>query len=223
MSEDLITKLKGKYDAKNIVEIEAECTGHIDKYAKNRMNFILTLYYLDRTNRYKDNPIYKNSTFESYIKSKFNLRYSTYDKERFAFISCPEATAKWGAGLIGKIKDKCGAGNVIEVINKIEAIKNPTHERIDTVISQFAKKQKPNKVKMSARDYEHENARQGKTIAEYIQIIKEKDEQVERLKLTVASLRAENEDLKRQLRTKKDFGMPFVNPINQPIFDWAQI
>lgn len=73
-----------KFDGKTISSIESIAKSHDIKSAYNRKEFILTLYYLERTNRYKETTAYKNETFKQYISDKYKLSYPTYNKERFA-------------------------------------------------------------------------------------------------------------------------------------------
>ena len=192
----LIEELKQKYDKYNINLIEHECDQNIFVSGQNRMNFILKLYYLERTKRFHENKVYKNATFTEYIYNKFNLRYTTYDKERFAFISFPDETIIWGAGLIDKIRKVCGADKVPVVINEMKLLKNVTHDQINKLISKHAKtsfKQKP--ARIPRKELEAENIQRSKTIAEYLNTIREKDEQILRLMRTVIALKEENKVL----------------------------
>jgi hypothetical protein len=129
----------------------------------------------------------------------FNLRYNTFNRERFAFIAHPEATAKWGAGLIDKIKTECGAGKVTEVVQAIEAIPNIDRVGIDKVISSF---RKPRVAAKPVVDTKHEleqtNIKKQKQIAEYIQTVNELTAQVKRMKDTIIKKEAINVDMKQK-------------------------
>jgi len=211
----LIEELKKKYDGKPITEIETGCKKLAEKSSSNRKDFILGLYYLERTKRFKENPVYVHSTFEVYIRATYNLRYTTYNKERFGFIAHPSAAQKWGVGLISKIQHVCGAGKVPGIVEKIEMQKNITHEQIDRIITANAKDRPPKPEKKLIREVEAENIKKGKTIAEYIQTINEKDAQIARMRNTIAKLKAENDDLKAQV-LKYQTGFQTIS--NMPFF-----
>lgn len=212
----LIEELKKKYDGKAIAEIESGCKKLVEKSVDNRKEFILGLYYLERTKRFKENKIYANSTFESYIRTMYNLRYNTYNKERFGFIAHPAAAQKWGVGLIAKIQNVCGAGKVSDVMGKIDATKNITHEQIGKIIGTNAKERPVKPLVETKRDIETENIKRGKTIAEYIQTINEKDAQIARMRQTILTLKAENEELKIQINKYKQ---GISNIVDMPIFN----
>jgi hypothetical protein len=204
----VLDNLKMKYDTVSIENLEEICKRFTTKAADYRSEFILSLYYLERTKRYKENPIYTKSSFEIYINNLFNLRYSTYKKERFAFISFPDLAKKWGPGLIDKIRHKCGAGKVVDVVNLIELQPNINHNQIEKIIKDNSKPIDLNKTnkqnKMSLKELEKENIKNTKTIAEYIKTIWEKDAQIAKLIMTVQRLTSENIDLKQKLEGYKN-------------------
>ena len=193
----MIEDLKNKYDLVNIDIFESECFSARALSGKYRMDFIFRLYYLERTKRFREFSVYRNATFSEYITNKFNLRYGTYNKERFAFIAFPEETIKWGAGLINKIKEICGADKVRTVIEQMNATPNLTHAKIDKLIKVYAKIPFKQKVpKIPRKILEDENAKRIQTIAEYINIIAKKDEQIAKLLKTIFALKFENKALK---------------------------
>lgn len=206
----ILESLKTLYDGKPLSEIQEQCERYKSLSQDNRKDFILTLYYLQRTNRFRENPIYAKATFEQFIGNCFNLRFATYNKERMAFIAHPKAAAKWGAGLIEKIRSECGAGKINDVVKQIEATENVNHTKIDKIIEKNAKPKKEKPVVDTKKTLESERARNVKTIADYIRTISEQDEQIKKLKATVIardseiaalyeeieSLMKENESLK---------------------------
>jgi hypothetical protein len=202
----ILDTLKKQYDGQKINDIESTVTRYHDLSAANRKDFILGLYYLDRTKRYKENKVYKNATFEKYIGNLYSLKRATYDKERFAFIAHPEAAEKYGPGLVARIKDDCGADRVVDVVKKIEDAKDIG--TIDKIIVKNAKKQPEpknadTKSEPPKKVLERENANQVKTIADYLKTIHEQDEQIQKLTDTVEKLKAENATLKAENATLK--------------------
>jgi hypothetical protein len=220
----ILDTLKKQYDGQKINDIESTVTMYHDLSAANRKDFILGLYYLDRTKRFKENKVYRNATFEKYIGNLYSLKRATYDKERFAFIAHPEAAEKYGPGLVARIKDDCGADKVVDVVKKIEDAKDIG--TIDKIIVKNAKKQpEPKKAETKSEPpkkvLERENANQVKTIADYLKTIQEQDEQIQKnlktiieLKAENASLKAENDYLKSEKNKYKDYANQiFVNPL----------
>lgn len=197
----LLDDLKKKYDSAAIGEIETKCEKFSRNAASNRKDLILTLYYLERTRRFRENPVYKSASFKVYLMDKHNLREWTYNKERFAFIAHPEAAAKWGPGLVSKIQTECGADKVPDVVKKIEETKGVNRLKIDKIIKANSKpKADQAPVGPTKSEIEAESQRRMQTIAEYIQQIKEKDEQIDKLKLTVHALNEENAKLKETIK-----------------------
>ncbi len=192
----LLEELKSRYDSVNIGTIEEDCKNAKDISSLHRRDFILRLYYLERTSRFKENKVYENATFEKYIMNMFSLRYSMFNKERFAFIAHPVATAKWGAGLIDRIKTECGAGKLTEVIQAIEDTPNISYHGIEKIIANTRKPKTKTKPKPEAniteskRELEKGNAKKMKMIAEYIQTINEQTVQIERMKDTINNQKA---------------------------------
>jgi hypothetical protein len=160
----ILEDLKKKYDDKHINDIEQTCSKYSALSSKNRKDFILGLYYLERTKRFHENHVYASASFETYIRNSYNLRYTTYNKERFVFIAHPDAAARWGVGLVSRIQKDCGAGKVPEVMNQIDALKNPNHTSIEKVILKNTKERTGKKSAPvdSKRDLEKDNIRKGK-------------------------------------------------------------
>lgn len=192
----ILEALKTIYDDQPIGDIQNRCSNYKAISNDNRKDFILCLYYLERTKRFKENKVYEKASFEKYISDCFNLRYTTYNKERMAFIAHPQAASKWGAGLVERIRRECGAGKINDVVLEIESTENVTHAKIDKIIEKSAKAKPEKPAVDTKKTLENENARSIKTIADYIKTIAELTEQIERLKKTIDALRIENEVLK---------------------------
>jgi hypothetical protein len=128
-----------KYDGKSITTIETMIKTSADKHSYHRKEFILALFYLERTNKYKENKTYKDETFKRYISDMFNLSYSGYNKERFAFITVPEAAEKYGVGVIDRIASSCGSHKVTDVVKQIDTKKSVKRAEINKIIEKNAK------------------------------------------------------------------------------------
>lgn len=226
----ILEDLKKKYDDKSINDIEQTCTKYSALSSKNRKDFILGLFYLERTKRFHENHVYAASSFETYIRNSYNLRYTTYNNERFVFIAHPDAAARWGVGLVSRIKHDCGAGKVPEVMNQIDALKNPNHTSIEKIILKNTKERTGKKSAPvdSKRDLEKDNIRKGKTIADYIQTINKQNHQIAALKDSVTGLKKEKVELAAKvsllentvsiLREEKETLKKKLNPTTPSVF-----
>ena len=73
-----IKELKVKYDKQPITAIEKEAKSTQGRAKDVYSNFIEILFYLERTQRFKENSLYKKSTFNGYISFEYGLLYNTY-------------------------------------------------------------------------------------------------------------------------------------------------
>lgn len=188
-----IDDLKKKYDRDPIEQLEKEAGRNLSASVKQRKVFILMLYYLDRTSRFRENPRFKKATFEEYISDMFRLRPTTYNKERMAFVSHPSEAEKLGVGVVAKVRHKCGSLNAGKVLKEIQAIKNPSRDKIEAVIRENSREPKPKAPKkVTTAELEREIAAKDKIIADQNATIKEQYEQIQKLKAALIEAQDEN-------------------------------
>lgn len=141
-------KLYEKMEVRNgkltIDEIEAHQLKDSNTATSSRAKFILSLFYLKRTSRYKENPTYRQATFGDYIMGMYNLRKGTFYNESTSITNFPEESQRYGTGLISSIKTKCGANKMRIVVNEINAketnAKKPlTHDIVEEIIERHKK------------------------------------------------------------------------------------
>jgi len=229
-------EISKKYDGKSLFSIEAAAKTYSKKADYNRKEFILSLYYLERTNRYKENPIYRDDTFKRYINDLFNLSYSTFQKERFAYITVPLATEHHGVGIIDKIRTECGINKIKEVIKEIDDKDIKKSVEIDKIIKKHAKpktvkpKTPPKKATVSTTsstpiDIPRQKdpatttstpidiPKQKETadrILKLLKTVKDQQETIMLQKMEIKRLEDENRELKQRMQTAHNF----INPIN---------
>lgn len=203
-SEEILDSLKLKFDTVKISEIETFCMFAFSDSQERRKNLILGLYYLERTKRYKENTVYKNSSFETYINNVFNLRYATYNKERFAYIAFPNHATKWGAGLVDKVKRLCGIDKVENIFESIDKIKNVNHNQIENIINKNKIIKKIKTEKITKQFLEAENMRKDNVIASQQQIIEDQTRQIMQLMRTIEKLKSSEALLKRRFQTNEN-------------------
>lgn len=216
--KDDLTK---KYHRKSLKEIETSAIGNRDKSLEHRRDFILSMYYLKFTGRFREDLTYKKETFESYINERFNLRIGTYDQECWAFIKYEDASKKHGTGLINKIKKMCGPGNVVKVIAAIDSAEKNSKfplsmSKKKKIILKSAKprKAKPDSIPKSFLESEIVELKQ--TIHQNRKSDIGKDDQIKKLKNTVVKLKAKNIELRAlvdKYRAKEAEFINYMKPI----------
>lgn len=100
--------IKKLYENLTIQEIEKKLTGFDQNFLKIRKSFIEGLFYLQRTERFRENKMYKSADFQVYIYSMFNVSIATYYSERIAFINFASQVKKFGLGTVIKAVNDCG-------------------------------------------------------------------------------------------------------------------
>jgi hypothetical protein len=61
------------------------------------------LWYLRHSNRFKENPQFKNSTFDQYVKAIFGITEAAFDLERRAFFQYGDKVDGLGMGIVKKV------------------------------------------------------------------------------------------------------------------------
>ena len=184
------TDLKKMYDGKGINEIETVIQKNRGISVEADKQFIFALSYL-RNGRFKENPMYAQSSFESYLKGQWNMLIGTfYEKER-AYLHFPDEAAKYGVGLIAKVYRRCRPVKekvVFAEIAKAQAgLKTPIkRDRIEAIIQKYSK---PQKEKAPAIGWQGKYEREVKAHEETRKILSQAQNQIERLKATVLELR----------------------------------
>lgn len=134
-----LSELKTRYDNDSVSSIERNVKNGITKYQESRAIVIQTLWYLQKTNRFRENSKYEQSTFETYIKNEFNISPSQYRAERWALVAFPDASARFGVGTVTKIRSMCGSDKVRHVLDVLNAMKVPSMEAVNQVIHDHRK------------------------------------------------------------------------------------
>jgi hypothetical protein len=210
MKDELILKLKKKYDEKNVAEVEKD-VDHFKKHSRSaEKSMIETLHYLETTERFKENPTYKNSTFSEYIMDRFCIRHTTYMNLRMAFHNYREESLKYGPGFIASIKEKCGTTKIKTVLDEIKVAdkkaKDPiTRKKMDVIVKKHLRS-KPKK-KQGCESPVDWKAKYETEHAALIATEKELDranEQIARLKETVLRLNAAKQAIEQAAMVFRD-------------------
>jgi len=147
MTKDELNKL---YEKKTIKEIEGSIKENNQLSLEARRDAIFALAYLEYSGRHKENPMYRKSNFESYLRGVYNIRMNTYRDAKRSFMKYEAETVKYGVGLVSKIYRTCGAMQEQKVLDDIQAtekgLKSPIKcDKIESIIQKYAKPLPPAK------------------------------------------------------------------------------
>jgi hypothetical protein len=207
-----LDKLKKKYAGKNLKTMEILADKKATSSLNARKEFIMILFFLERTNMFRKGQ-FKKSSFKEYLAARFNMAKTKYDKERKAFITHPGMVEKIGLGNVIKIDSKCDAIGTTKAITEIkgkpDSVKQST---IDNIIKKHMPKPVV-KADVTPRisDLTRTVASQKETITETTSTAKSLSEQLDRAKKTIAKLKAENIKLRDQLATFQSAKVSVMN------------
>lgn len=183
--------LKKQYDAMSIADLEVTARDANASQAASHKQFIGIMFYLEHTKRFKENPIYANSTFAAYVKAIYGLSFQTYERYRFAYFRYEKESDEFGAGTIMHIVNRTGREAVSDVIKDFRKEKKLNPGKMETIIEKYAKPRlKARKARPTYKDIERELIAEKKKNAELHKMLKARDEQIERLKATVRKYEA---------------------------------
>jgi len=193
---DLLTRLRKKYDDKTLVEVETDIF-HLKKtMISAQKGMVEGIYYLQSTERFKEDKTYANSSFELYIKDKFSMLPKTYNDLRIAFHNFREVALEYGPGIVTSIRRTCGAEKMGEVLREIKATddkaKKPiTREKMQKIIEKHKKARLIPAGPTPKKDFQDWRAKYEagqKRILLLESELEEAHKQVDRLKATVLRL-----------------------------------
>lgn len=211
-----IEELKKKYDNQPIKTIEKEAKSTQGQAKDVYSNFIEILFYLERTQRFKENHVYKKSNFQQYLSFEYGIRFTTYHEARLAYGNFPEFSKKYTPQLVNAIKAKCGAEKLPGVIKEIEAkdadLKKPLpREGIQAIIDKNKKPEKPPVPKVDVKALEDKATTAQESAMKLEKVVLTKDEQITKLKATVKRQAVEIAEKDRRIAELEAMAIPFVD------------
>jgi len=185
-----LTTLKEKFGGQTIAAIEADLDRHHDQVRTGMQGFFAALYYLRRTGRFRENPVFAKATFDDYLAQRFFISRRQYDKVEWAFHKFPEEAARLGPQTVDLVRRKCGAKQAPRVLAEIKQLdtksKKPvTIDRVYQVIDKHEIPKKPAPVVMGAADLRRLLDQREETISFQRYKIQRLEKQVARLKNAV--------------------------------------
>jgi len=189
--------MKKEFEKMTIVEIENEIREKNRLSLEMRGKAVLLLLQLRNSGRYKENPLYRKSSFENYLLGVFNIRYTTFLESARAYEKYPKESAKYGVGLVAKVHRACGVLKECKVIEEInaadKAAKTPLkRDKIEAIIQKYAKPTPPAKPGYKtlyvAEAKAHERTKEMYKVSQAD--LKQAREQIEKLKATILDLKS---------------------------------
>lgn len=198
-----IEQLKTAYDKKKVGEIEKEAKSIQSKSKEFYVTFLELMFYLERTGRYKENPVYKKSRFEQYISFQFGITHSTYMDHRKAYNLFPELSLRYSPSMYASAVKKCGSKKVATVFKEVEAkeqeLKRPVRvDEIKQIIHKHQKRIKPMAPRVDVAALQDRVVTEKENVKTLERVVLTKDEQIMKLKATVKRLQSENERLRKE-------------------------
>jgi hypothetical protein len=198
-------ELQKIYDKKKVSQIEAEAKETQGKSKDIYVVFLETLFYLERSHRFRENPTYTKSSFETYIQAEYGMSHRAYLDHRQAYAIHPDIAFRHSPALFASAKKKCGAekvGHVFKEVQKKERTLNrPIRvDEIKAIIHQNAKPTKPAAPKpdITTLQVQVEKTQQVEQELKAVEkTVLSKDEQIEKLKAAVLKYKTEAEEGKR--------------------------
>ena len=183
-------ELKQRYDTKKIGEIEKEIEKNRGTSFKAQQEMTFALAYLKMSGRFKENPQYKKSSFETYLLGQVNMRLGTFRENERAIMHYPEVAKKYGIGLVAKIHRKCGAPKEAEVFKEIYHAqgdsKSINQAKIESIV---VKHTPPQKAKIQPVDWKTLYHKELEAHRETTKLLSAARAQIEKLKKTVVEFR----------------------------------
>ncbi len=130
VSQKVKQELEGKYGGMPIGEVETAIKGFEATSMQAKKDQVLGLWYLEYTNRFRENSRYKNSEFKDYLRDLVNMPIGRYHDELFAYNAFPKDAEKYGCGFVCKVRHKVGTAKVDKVFSDISREDGKTKRNI---------------------------------------------------------------------------------------------
>jgi len=188
----MIEELKKQYDGQALDSIEALAEKQLGAAKAWRRRFVELLYYLRHTNRWRENAQYADASFDAYLRGRFMMTESAFDKERRAYICFPEETVKYGAGAVNRAIGRVGMHKAAKIFKRLPD--GATIERIEKEVAKHAPAKKeyvsggPTKAEL-----QKENDRLKNLVHDLRGMLAEREQQIARLKNALQRYKADSD------------------------------
>lgn len=189
-----ISALIRKYEAEPLDSIETKIADDMKLAALSYRSYIEMLFYMEHTKRYKQSPGFEHATFNDYLEHRFNLAPSRYYNARKIYVQYPDEASWLGVHFLMEVQRKCGVEAIQPVVEELAKIDKMRETPItvadkDKIVKKYQKP--PTQKSMKSALYWRQKYNEVKKQLEIaLKEIDEKDEQIDKLKITVAELKA---------------------------------
>lgn len=195
--EDAFSVLKAKFDKEKIEDLIKYAVNYVSDMRTAQKSAIDVLWYLERTGRYKEYPGYEKADFRQFILDVIQMSPKQYHGARIGYYNYPEETAKYGVGVVTKIRKVCGDKAVKGVFKEIKAAESKRKtplpvEQVHAIIEQHKLPPKApktgvitKKVADEAVNWEAKYHAEHKLYMQAVERIKELEGQLERAQAAI--------------------------------------
>lgn len=135
--------LRLMYDKKSLAHVESVAQGFHAAEVNAHRHLLSILSYLEHTRRYREDAQFAAADFECYLKSRYDMTYSSYSLSKTAYIRYPDVTEAYGVGFVTDAARRCGLDRMEDLVHVIreydvsEADLSP--EDLEVFVQTFAK------------------------------------------------------------------------------------
>lgn len=112
--------MRACYDRQPLVAVESVARQYQTVEVDAHRNLVNVLSYLEHTRRYKENKTFARASFETYLQTRWNLPYRTYQESKTAYLRHPEMTERYGIGVVVNALRRCGLDRLPDLELAIE-------------------------------------------------------------------------------------------------------
>lgn len=114
-------KIAQEHGSIEIGVIENKITNLIEKQKNAHHQSTMLLWYLRRSRRFTENPDFEKSTFEIYLRDKFDLKPHQFEESLQVWTHYPDEAAKYGVGFVKATQKKCSPSGTQKAFQEIRA------------------------------------------------------------------------------------------------------
>lgn len=176
--------LNDMYGHMSLGEVEAIVDEAITWAVQYTAKGVGALFHLEQTQKFREDPRYKDSTFEDYLKYRFYMSYSKFRDLRISFNNYPREMLTYGPQVVAEVRKKCGALNAPKVFQEIQEGCNGLEE-IKATIEKYSTPAPPLDRPATIKSYESDVEKFRRLFIESQETVVEQAEQIDKLKKTV--------------------------------------
>lgn len=199
------------YDEMNLQSLEQQVDLSKATHEQHHKIMIEALASIERRQLHKQNKRYKNTSFQEYLRSRFDMTYGAYQQAKTAYVRAPEVVQALGPGTARRTIAQIGLEGAKKAVEAAARRTHTTPDKLphDAVVQAVAdeiksvqakrKKAKKEDIRPTIRELVDKD----KIIADLRAELAEREEQVEKLKQALAERDARIAELLCQRKSKR--------------------